>query len=226
MRRRTRALPWLVVIALTAAGAGGGFAYATLGPKTYTATAQIVVSPVPEGDTTFTGIDVLRDQGGKRTAAQTAAALVSSPQIADTVRQQLGGTRSRESYLGAVAAREIGGSDVVAIVAHDSSPAVAAQIANAFADSLVSQRTATFQSELATAVAHDTQTLGSLRGAGRASLARRIALLQTYVGQPDPTIRHTAQAEPASAGAGRHARHWALLGAAAGFVAGVLLALL
>ena len=68
--------PWLAVATFAAAGAAAAAGYALTAPKHYRATAQLLVSPVPANDTTFTGIDVLRDSGGKRTAAASAAALV------------------------------------------------------------------------------------------------------------------------------------------------------
>lgn len=221
-----RAWPWLIVVGLTAAGAAVGAAYSELGPKTYTATAQIVVSPLPTSDTTFTGLGLFRDTGGRRTAVQSAAALVKSSQTADAVALQFGGKRSRESLLDAVSAQEVGGSDVVDVTAHASSPSTAAQIANAFAQSLVSQRTGLFQSDLATAIQHDTQTLGSLSGAQKSALEQRVALLKTYVGQPDPTVKTATQAEPPSSARGRDVQRSTAIGAGTGLAGGVLIAIL
>ena len=81
--------------------------------------------------------------------------MLRSPQVADVVRTQLGLTRSRDSLLSAVHAHVVGASDVVAVTVQDTSAVRAAQLANAFADALVSQRTASFQSQLATAIRRD-----------------------------------------------------------------------
>ena len=221
-----RASPWPVVLVLTAVGAGAGAAYSALAPRTYTATAQLIVSPLPAADTTFTGIAVFRESGGRHTAVQTAAALVESAQTANAVALQFGGKHSRDSLLASVSAHAVGGSDVVAVTARSPSATLAAQIANAFAQALVSQRTGLFQSELAAAIQHDTQTLGALTGAQRTALAKRLALLRTYVGRADPTIRTAAQAEPPASGRGRELRHAVAIGAGAGLAAGVVLALL
>ena len=141
--------PWLAVITFAAAGAAAAAGYALTAPKHYRATAQLLVSPISTSDETFTGIDVLRDSGGKRTAAASAAALVRGPLVADAVRALLGIRRSRDSLLDALDSHVIDSSDVVAVTVEDTSANGAAQIANAFADTLVNQRTASFQSELA-----------------------------------------------------------------------------
>jgi uncharacterized protein involved in exopolysaccharide biosynthesis len=76
---RSRLAPWLAVLTLTAAGAAAAAGYGLTAPKRYRGTAQLLVSPVAPGDPTFAGIGVLRDTGGKRTAAADVAALVSGP---------------------------------------------------------------------------------------------------------------------------------------------------
>jgi len=143
---RSRLAPWLAVLTLTAAGAAAAAGYGLTAPKRYRATAQLLVSPVSPSDATFAGIGVLRDTGGTRTAAASAAALLSSPQIVDAAAAQLGLKRSRESLLGALDAHVVGRSDVVAVTAEDTSPAGAAQLANTFANVLIAQRSAAFQS--------------------------------------------------------------------------------
>ena len=220
------AVPLLLVVTLTAAGAAAAAGYGLTAPKRYRATAQLLVSPVPASDTTFTGLPVLRDSGGKRTAAASAAAMLASPQVADAVRSQLGLTRSRDAVLGAIHAHVVGASDVVAVTAEDTSANGAAQLANAFADTLVSQRTASFQSQLATTIAADTKQLGSLPESSRAALQRQLAALHGFEGQADPTLKVTAQAAaPAVA-------YWPKLprligiGAGVGFAAGLVFALL
>src|SRR5579862_2152683 len=142
------AVPLLALVTLTAAGAAAAAGYGLTAPKRYRATAELLVAPVPASDPTFTGLGVLADSGGRRTAAESAAALVGSPQVADAVRAQLGLTRSRDSLLSELDAHVIGTSDVVAVTIEDTSANGAAQLANAFAAALVSQRTTSFQSAL------------------------------------------------------------------------------
>ncbi|MEP6813619.1 MAG: hypothetical protein ABI990_11565 [Actinomycetota bacterium] len=223
--------PWLAVVTLAAAGAAAAAGYALTAPKHYRATAQLLVSPVSASDTTFTGIDVLHDSGGKRTAAASAAALVRGPLVADAVRALLGIRRSRDSLLHALDAHVVDSSDVVAVTIEDTSPNGAAQIANAFADTLVNQRTASFQSELAGAVRRYNGQLAALTnteraGAAGVELSRRLAVLQSLEGQPDPTLRHAGQATTPTTSVWPDVPKLTGLGAAAGAALGALVALL
>ena len=94
---RSTLAPWLAVLTLTAAGVAAAAGYGLTAPKRYRATAQILVAPVSPSDPTFAGIGVLRDTGGRRTAAASVAALVRTPQIVDAAAAQLGLKRSRDS---------------------------------------------------------------------------------------------------------------------------------
>ena len=219
------------MLTLTAAGAAAAVGYGLTAPKRYRATAQLLVSPVSVNDPTFTGLDVLRDSGGKRTAAASAAALIRSPQVADVVRADLGLARSRDSLLHALDAHVVDSSDVVGVTVEDTSAAGAAQLANAFADGLVKQRTASFQSQLAATIRRDEQLLNAVPPAGRATgagaeLAKRLAVLQGFQGQPDPTIRHAGQASAPASSSWPELPKLAGTGAGAGLAAGVLVALL
>src|SRR5438874_4286045 len=91
--------PLLALVTLAAAGAAAALGYGLTAPKHYRATAQLLVAPVSPSDPTFAGIDVLRDTGGKRTAAASAAALLRGSQIIDAVKAQLALKRSRSSLL-------------------------------------------------------------------------------------------------------------------------------
>jgi capsular polysaccharide biosynthesis protein len=220
--------PWLAVLTLTAAGTAAAVGYGLTAPKRYRATAQLLVSPVSVSDPNFTGLDVLRDTGGKRTAAASAAALLRSPQVADVVRADLGLARSRDSLSKALDAHIVDSSDVVAVTVEDTSAAGAAQLANAFADGLVKQRTAGFQSQLTATIARDQQLLSALAPAARAGSDRekRLTVLQGFEGQPDPTIRHAGQASAPDAASWPVLPRLAATGAGAGLAAGVLVALL
>src|SRR4051812_21516144 len=118
---RSRFAPWLALVTLAAAGAPAAAGYGLTAPKRHDATAQLIVAPVSPTDPTFVGIDVLRDPGGRRTAAASTAALVRSPQIADAVRAQLALKRSRDSLLHALDVHVIDESDVVAVTVEDTS---------------------------------------------------------------------------------------------------------
>ncbi len=218
---------WLPVVALTVVGAAAAAGYAYTAADRYRATAQLIVSPVSASDPTYLGLGLLRDTGGKRTAAASAAVLLRSAQVADAVRTELGLTRSRDSLLSALHAHAVGSSDIVDVTVEDTSAVRAAQLANAFANALVSQRTASFQSQLTTAIRRAQQQLLALPpnqraiGAG-AVLQQRLTVLRSLQGQPDPTIRPAAQAEAPTAAIGPRRPLLVGIGAAVGFVVGLL----
>jgi subunit length determinant Wzz-like protein len=219
-RRPVGFTAWLLVVTLTAAGAAAAAGYALTAPKRYRATAQLLVSPVSAADPTFAGLDVFRDVPGKPAAAQSAAVLVRSPQVADAVRAQLGVRRSRDSLLGDVHAHVVGSSSVVDVTVEESSAASAAQLANAFVDALIAQRTAGFQSQLTSAIRRDGDLLGGNAGAQKTELARRLAVLRSFQGQPDPTLRRAATATAPSSASWPQLGELLLIGAGIGLAAG------
>lgn len=205
---------------MTAVGAAAAAGYGLTAPKRYRATAQVLVTPVSASDPTFAGLDLLRDASGRRTAAEDAAVLVRSPQVAEAVRAQLGLRRTSGALLGELHPRVEPKSDIVDVTVEDTSPAAAAQLANAFVDALIAQRTASFQTRLSSAIRRDEQLLAARpSGAQAAELGRRVAQLRSFQGQPDPTLRRASTAAaPASAS-------WPDLSALIGTGAGAGLAL-
>jgi capsular polysaccharide biosynthesis protein len=221
---RSHLAPWLAVLTLTAAGAAAAAGYGLTAPKRYRATAQVLVAPVSTSDPTFAGIGVLRDTGGKRTAAASVAALIRTPQIVDAAAAQLGSKRSRQSLLDVLHVHVVDSSDVVAVTAEDTSADGAAQLANTFASVLIAQRSATFQSELAAAIRRDRQLLASSSDPG-GGISQRLTTLLGLQGRPDPTIRVAAQAVAPSSASWPNVPLLIGIGAGIGAAAGVLVAL-
>jgi len=218
---------WLPVAALTVVGAAAAAAFAYSAADRYDATAQLIVSPVSASDPTYLGLGLLRDTGGTRTAAASAAAMLRSPQVADAVRTQLGLTRSRDSLLAALRPHAVPGSDIVDVTVRDTSAVRAAQLANAFAAALVSQRTASFQSQLTSAIRRAQQELLALPPNQRtigpgAALQQRLTVLRSLQGQPDPTIRPAAQAEAPTKAAWPNRPLILGVGAGAGLLLGLI----
>lgn len=213
----------LILVACTAAGAAAAAGYGLTAPKRYSATAQVLVAPVSPSDPTFAGLDVLRDTGGKRTAAEDVAALLKGPQLADAVASSLGLRRSRGSLEHALHVGVVDSSDVVDVTAEDSTKTGAAELANSFAGALISQRSATFQSELSNAIRRDQKLLAA--GAG-ADVAQRLTTLRGFIGQPDPTVRVASQAASPGSSSWPNVPRLVGIGAGIGAAVGAVLALL
>ena len=212
----------LIVVVCTAAGAAAAAGYGLTAPKRYRATTQLLVAPVSPSDPTFAGLDVLRDTGGKRTAAADVAALLRGPQLADAVAASLGLRRSRSSLQHALHAHVVDSSDVVDVTAQDATPTGAAELANSFASALISQRSASFQSKLSNAIHRDEQLLAA---GPDAAIARRLTTLKGFVGQPDPTVRVASEAASPGSSSWPNVPRLVGVGAAIGAAAGALVAL-
>jgi capsular polysaccharide biosynthesis protein len=199
--RTQRFTPMLLAATLTVAGAAAAAGYGLTAPKRYDATAKLVVTPVSAADPTFAGFDLVRDPG-------TAAALVRTPEVATAVRTQLGLDRSASSLLHDVDTRVEGESNVVDVTAEDTAAVSAAQLANAFVDALIAQRTATFQSELSAALAR-----------APSDALRRLQ------GRPDPTLHRASTALAPTSSSSTNVAVLALVGAGAGLAAAAVLSL-
>jgi len=198
--RTQRFTPMLLAATLIVAGAAAAAGYGLTAPKQYDATAKLLVTPVAASDPTFAGFDLLRDP-------RSAAALVRTPEVATAVRTQLGLDRSASSLLHDIHTRVENGN-VVDVTAEDTAAVSAAQLANAFVDALIAQRTATFQSELSAALAR-----------APSDALRRLQ------GRPDPTLHRASTALAPASSSSTSVGVLVLEGAGAGLAAAVLLAL-
>src|SRR5919201_998001 len=215
LRRR-----WLLVLTAGLVGAAATAAFSFTAQKQYRATATMLVAPVPAGDPTFVGLDVLTDAGGKHAAAATAAHLVATPEVAEAVRVRLGLSRTAPTLLSQVDTHPIGTSSTVAVTAKDSDARRAAQLANAFVDATIAARSAGFQSELISTI-HRLQR----RGAQGAQLQKRLADLKALVGTTDPTLRHASAARAPSSPSWPRPKRLTLFGGLIGLGVGAVLAI-
>jgi len=129
---------WVVAFALL--GLGVSLALSLTATKQYTATAQLLVQSVGSVNLS-TGADP-----SDLTSAdvQTELQLVTSAQVQSQVRARLGSVPG-------ISATEVGQTNVIAVTAVSSDPALAARIANTYARAFVSWSTATAISNLAVA---------------------------------------------------------------------------
>jgi capsular polysaccharide biosynthesis protein len=189
---------WLVlrdrwpVLAITVATAlvTAAFLLHTL-PKKYAAEADVHVTPIQSGDDRFVGLGLLQESNESR-AVLTIARYADSLPVARAAKARIGGNSNPNTLLAEVKAQPQGQSNIVTIAARAASPRQAADVANAFANSVVALRTAQFQELLKQRIAHLNDRLDQLRATGRASEAadtsQAIGLLGTYVGDKDPTV--------------------------------------
>jgi capsular polysaccharide biosynthesis protein len=164
------------------------FAYTSLAEKRYEAAADILVSPVSNDDAAFTGLPVIRESVESRSVV-TVARMLRSPQVADEVRLRLGLEIDRKTLIERVEVRPQEQSNIVTVVAAGETPAEAARIANAFAETLLAQRKSQFNRALRGVLAR----LSSPGQTGEQA-SERIATLRSLLGEGDPTLSISSHA--------------------------------
>lgn len=188
----------LIVVGVVAALLAAAIVVVTT-PKKYEAEADILVNPISSNDDTFVGLGLLHESAVSRSAL-TAARFIRNPQVADAVAAKIGGDSNR--LLNNVQAQPQGQSNILTVVARAETPARAAQIANAFTNTMIAQQTQRFQNALKGVIAQLNHRLDVLHANGNgnspqaATMSDRLAVLAPYLGQPDPTLDVTSRAVP------------------------------
>jgi capsular exopolysaccharide synthesis family protein len=197
-----------VLITTTAAAV-----YVATAQKKYEAESQLLITPVPATDTVLTSLGLLVESSDPTRDVETATRLVKTPQVSALVKQQLGSSKSTKTLLSQVSSDPVAQSNLVAITATADSPEEARDVANAFAQGTVQERTDAFQTEV-------NARLQQLQGRGSVGpAATDIGELQVLQGAPNPNFRVQTLAEtPTSASSPRP-----VLSIAAGIFAGLIL---
>ena len=185
----------------------------------YKATAQMLVTPLPQDDRTFLGITLLRDSGDPTRTMQTAAALIVSPGVARLTAQQLGGDTTQGSVESAIKVEPLGESNILAVTGQASSAERAAALANGYARSALQLRSATLRVQIDAAIAalqRDQQPAGTALSAADATL---LAELTAVRDRGDPSLSLSKPAERPSGPT--NTPDWLIL--ALGLIAGVTL---
>jgi capsular polysaccharide biosynthesis protein/MinD-like ATPase involved in chromosome partitioning or flagellar assembly len=208
-------------------------AYAVLSaPRNYSASADLLISPISSADDDFVGVQVLRDSGvAPSSDVLTVARLIKTPATAAIVAKQPGLQEPEAALLGKITVSPLSQTSMVAITATGSSPGQAAAIANGFASATISRRTGAFQTALRPIVGKlqgEADTLGKSPAASAAlpAIEGRLAVLQPLLGAPDPTLELLNRAEPPASASSRHTALAILAALAGGLLLGIVVALL
>lgn len=169
----------LVVIATVAAAA----IWTSTASKQYSATAQILVTPLSQDNESFLGFNLLRDSGDPTRTVQTAAALIESRTAARRAAEALGDGRSAQEILDSVTIQPAGESNVLEVTATATTPSKASRTANAFTNSVLALRHASLNDELESAI----ERLETTR-APTPERERQINALSTLKQNGDPTL--------------------------------------
>jgi non-specific protein-tyrosine kinase len=190
---------WLLITTFVVLAVGASLAYSTTAQKRYDASADVLITPVSSDDTTFIGVQLLRESSSSARSVLTAARLIATPQVADAVRARLHTRRSRRVLLGSVSVTPLEQSSIVQIGGEGDTAQAAADLANAFAETFIEQQTVRFQESLRSVVgrlraAYDAIPPALRTGGEGVEIAQRLAQLRPLVGQPDPTVNVSSPA--------------------------------
>jgi len=179
----------------------------------YTATAQLLVTPLSQGDTRFLGIDLLRDSGDPTRTVLTAATLINSGDAARRTAGRIGAGYDADRIRAAVTVGPVGESNLVGVTAKASSARLAARIANTFARVSLEQRVRVLRRQFERIIA-------DLERSKVAADRREALTLRRIAARGDPTVTLSQLAEIPSDPTG--APDWLVV--ALSLVAGLMLA--
>jgi polysaccharide biosynthesis transport protein len=214
---------WVVVI-ITAITTAAAVAYVSIAPKVYKATSQLLITPVSSSDSTYSGLGLIRDSNDPTNAFTTAAALVTTTPVAQSVKASLGLSGSPQSILAKVSSVPLAQSSLVAITASASTPTKAAEVANAFAQAAVAIRTHELHQQLDVVIPPLRARVAALPPAERTgtdSLGERLAILETLRSTNDPTITLETPATAPHAPSSPRVKLTIIAGIFAGLILGI-----
>jgi capsular exopolysaccharide synthesis family protein len=184
---------WLIV-AVTAVTVGVAIVYLAVASKTYQAESLLLVTPV--SNDSLPGLGLIHDSSDPTRDVETAARLVTGRDVAVQVSKNLNLNQSPDQLLSDVSVAPIAQSNLVAITASAGSPEQARNVANGFANAVISVRTVQLHAQLDDLLVRlkDQLAAGGTTGTALDALNAQIALLETLRAGPDPTLQVESQA--------------------------------
>jgi len=184
---------WKLIVLIVTLAVGAAILYSSTADDRFEAEADLLVTPVSNGETTLTNLTIFRSSIDETRALITAARLTASPQVAARVAERLGREGEGETLLTQVEVQPLGQSNIVSIKATDKHADGAERIANAFAEETVALRSEQFQEDLQAAIqrfeARVAATPEQSATPEGVALQQTLGQLRALVGAPDPTLR-------------------------------------
>lgn len=211
-----------LIVACTAVTLGAALVYVETAAKTYTAEADLLITPASQQNTLLFSLPVLHATGDPTTDVLTAADLITTPQVANGVIQTLHLRTTAPELLLKIQATPVAQSSILAVQATGSSGSEAQRLANAFAQQVIVVRTAALRQALALVIPNLRDTVAALPAAQRGgvgTLGDQLSQLEQLQRGNDPTISiASAASRPTSPTSPRKT-----LSLAAGLLAGLLI---
>ncbi|HWE32962.1 MAG TPA: hypothetical protein VG410_05710 [Solirubrobacteraceae bacterium] len=175
---------WIVVLALTlVAGAVAAVTVQRSG-YTYKATANVLVTPLPENPS-YLDLGAVLDTGDPTRTVQTAAALVDTAQAASATAAKLGAGWTTNAVQKAITVDALGQTNVLAVTGSGSSASQAAQLTNTYTTTALDLEGAAVQRNIAAEIAKLQAEIASLPRAAAATTQSQSASLSAELGALD-----------------------------------------
>jgi capsular exopolysaccharide synthesis family protein len=177
-------------------------AYLVVATPQYRAEADLLVIPASRDADEFSGLPVIRESTDPTRDVETAARLTTSLNVARLVDKQLAYEGTPEQLKSKVSAEPVAQSQIVAVTAIADSPELARDIANGFANGVVSQRSALVKQAADGFITGLRQQVQDAQDAGdpTTALEQQIVALEKVKQGGNPTLSvDTTASKPASA---------------------------
>ncbi len=188
----------ILIAVITLVTVGIGAIYVATADDVYEARTDVLVSPVPASDLTLLSLGLITESTDPTVAVETAAALIDTHSVAVAAQKDLGATYSVQDVENNIEVNIVGQTNVVEIVARQPSAKGAADLANAYANAVITQRHAALTARI-------NQVLPGLRAREASlpasdpsaqALGENVAELEGLRSSGDPTLKIVSEAEP------------------------------
>src|SRR5436305_4628158 len=116
---------WILIVSLTLLTTLAAVAYILIAPKKYTASTDVLVSPVSNSDTALSSLPLIKETSDPTRDVETAARLIVNRQVALRVKRDLGLTEGPNSIANHVNAQPVAQSNIVSVTAKAESAKLA-----------------------------------------------------------------------------------------------------
>jgi capsular exopolysaccharide synthesis family protein len=215
------------IIAVLVVTVGIAVVYVTVTPKSYSATADMLISPVSGSDPVLNSLGLIRESSDPTRDVQTAAQLITNIDVARRAARNLETDKTPNELLDEVSAEPVANSNIIAVSVQEPDAAEAATVANTFAKAAVEERTNTLHKEIAErlprleAIAENSTEAEAAAASEGTSIDAEIAELEVLAAGPDPTMRVQTEASVPTGPSSPNKK----LSLIAGIIAGLVLGL-
>jgi capsular polysaccharide biosynthesis protein len=211
---------WLIAVTMLIT-TGIAILYVVTATKTYEAEAELLITPVSSNDATLSSLGLIGVSADPTRDVETAARLVTNTKVAEAVKKEIGSSKTPEELLEKITAVPVAQSNIDAVIATETSPEAAKELADAFAEQAVITRTDAIHEQIERQLPILEKQLGSAGDTtlGEETAAGQIAQLRLLASGPAPDMRvQTLASVPTTQASPRP-----VLSIAAGIVAGAIL---